>query len=213
MASPPSAPNKSPDVQADVQSEAVASSTSNTQPETQNEPAGPTLTPDVQPDLQSDEVTVTFVNNSANDVEVFWVDGDGGEQKYLDITPGDSFDQGTFPTHVWRVRDLDGNLLLEYTANENASQMVDILDESISSQNGASDLQASYTLDMDTVLDAWDVFMPTGVDNQVSAGVDGGSLYVQLSEYENKLPRFYLVNSDFDYSNVRVEVSTTKLRE
>ena len=69
--------------------------------------------------------------------------------------------------------------------------------------------QSSYTLNMDTVLDTWDVFMPTGVDNQVSAGVDGGSLHVQLSQYEEKLPRFYLVNREFDYSNVRVELSTT----
>jgi len=69
--------------------------------------------------------------------------------------------------------------------------------------------QSSYVLDMNTVLDTWDVFMPTGVDNQVLAEVDGGSLHVQLSQYEDKLPRFYLVNSDFDYSNVRVELAAT----
>lgn len=69
--------------------------------------------------------------------------------------------------------------------------------------------QSSYKLDLDTVLDTWDVFMPTGVESQVSAGADGGSLSVQLSQYEEKLPRFYLVNREFDYSNVRVELSTT----
>jgi len=77
------------------------------------------------------------------------------------------------------------------------------------SEISGDEVQSSYVLDMNTVLDTWNVFMPTGVDNQVSAEVDGGSLHVRLSDYEGKLPRFYLVNNDFDYSNVRVEVSTT----
>ena len=51
--------------------------------------------------------------------------------------------------------------------------------------------------------------MTTGIDSQVSSDVDSGSLLVQLSPYEDKVARFYLVNNAFDYSNVQVELVTT----
>jgi WD40 repeat protein len=66
-----------------------------------------------------------------------------------------------------------------------------------------------YTEEFDNNLDSWDGFMVSGIDNQVNAGVDGGSFYVQLSPDSEKVPRFYLVNPAFDYSSVQMELTTT----
>jgi WD40 repeat protein len=73
----------------------------------------------------------------------------------------------------------------------------------------SSGAQTSYTEDFNGNLDAWTSFMTTGIDSQVNSGVDSGSLIVQLSPYEDKVPRFYLVNNTFDYSNVQVEMVMT----
>jgi WD40 repeat protein len=69
--------------------------------------------------------------------------------------------------------------------------------------------QAFYTEEFDGGLDSWDAFMATGTDNQVEIGVDGGSLFVGLSPDAEKTPRFYLVNTDSEYSSVQVEAVTT----
>ncbi len=73
----------------------------------------------------------------------------------------------------------------------------------------SSSAQSSYTEDFKGNLDAWTSFMTTGIDGQVDSGIDNGSLNVQLSPYEDKIPRFYLVNDAFDYSNVQLEVVAT----
>jgi len=66
-----------------------------------------------------------------------------------------------------------------------------------------------YTEEFDNNLDSWDGFMVSGTENQVNAGVDGGSFYVQLTPDSEKVPRFYLVNPAFDYSSVQMEITTT----
>ena len=100
------------------------------------------------------------------------------------------------------------------TAAEQPAQVVatdtpipSITDTPQAAQSSGS--QSSYTEDFNGNLDAWTSFMTTGIDSQVSSGVNSGSLLVQLSPYEDKVARFYLVNNAFDYSNVQVELVTT----
>jgi hypothetical protein len=71
--------------------------------------------------------------------------------------------------------------------------------------------QSFYTENFDGSLDAWESFMGTGIDSQVSFGVENGNLSVQLSPYEDKIPRFYLVNNSYTYSQVAVELITTNV--
>jgi WD40 repeat protein len=69
--------------------------------------------------------------------------------------------------------------------------------------------QSFYTQNFDGNLDSWTSFMGTGIESQVSTSTQNGSLDVQLSPYEDKIARYYLVNNAFTYSNVKVEVVTT----
>lgn len=156
-------------------------------------------------------VTLVFTNNTATDVEVYWVDFEGKEQLYLTIPAGETDRQETYPAHVWRVRDPDGNLILEYAATDEAEQPVEIqageVSGNVSSQAPAS--QLLYTEEFDADLGAsWERFMVTGSENQVNARTDGGSLFVQLSPDAEKIPRFYLVNNASDYSSVQLELTT-----
>jgi WD40 repeat protein len=73
----------------------------------------------------------------------------------------------------------------------------------------SSDDRSFYIEEFDGNLDSWDGFMVSGIDSQVDAGFDNGSLVIQLSPFEEKVPRFNLVNPDFDYSNVQLELVTT----
>ncbi len=73
----------------------------------------------------------------------------------------------------------------------------------------AANSQSFYTEEFDGNLDAWEKFMASGTDNQVNVRVDGGSLFVQLSPYDEVVPRFYMVNPAFDYSSVQMEAVTT----
>jgi len=69
--------------------------------------------------------------------------------------------------------------------------------------------QSSYTEEFNGNLNSWSGFMTTGIDSQVNTNVTGGSLVVKLSPYEDKVPKVYLINNNFDYSNVQVEMVTT----
>lgn len=64
-------------------------------------------------------------------MDVYWLDFDGREQKFLSIGPGKSAVQGTYSTHAWRVRDLAGNIALDYVATEEDRQTVEIHADSV----------------------------------------------------------------------------------
>jgi len=73
----------------------------------------------------------------------------------------------------------------------------------------AGSSEAFYTEEFNGNLDSWDSFMVTGIESQVNAGIDNGSLFIQLSPFEDKVPRYYLVNPGFDYSSVQLELVIT----
>ncbi len=46
-------------------------------------------------------VNLTFVNNSDNIVDVYWIDYNCEQQLYGTLEPGGSYQQGTYATHPW----------------------------------------------------------------------------------------------------------------
>ncbi|HSG43643.1 MAG TPA: TIR domain-containing protein [Anaerolineales bacterium] len=225
-ANPPSTSNKPSDVQADAQSDAVAvaPSTSNTQPETQNEPEAPVPGAEEIPALKSGDgdtlVALIFENNSAGIVDVNWIDFEGVEKVYFTLEPGDFAEQGTYSTHVWRVRDANGNILADYIVTEDPKQTLSVSDTGVSNdeepdineepQDSQPVTGSLYTEEFDSDLSSsWDSFMASGEDRQVNAAYADGSLNIQLSPYDEKLPLFYVINSDNDYSSVQLELVTT----
>lgn len=81
---------------------------------TVNEPAGPC------------PVDVVFDNHAECQVEVYWFDG-ANENLYYTLNSGQSYTQGTFDTHIWRVRNAaNGNLILEYVTDGCDQQEVTI---------------------------------------------------------------------------------------
>ncbi|MCI0552262.1 MAG: TIR domain-containing protein [Anaerolineae bacterium] len=72
-----------------------------------------------------------------------------------------------------------------------------------------AELQNFYTEEFDGNLDTWSSFMTSGIDRQVETAFENGSLKIQLSPFEDRIPRFYWVNHSFTYTNVRLEAVTT----
>lgn len=185
--------------------------------------AGGTGTPET-PTLRSGDgttpVTLVIENNTALDVDVFWIDFDGLERPYYNLGPGDVVEQGTYATHIWRVRDLDGNIVMDYTVTDEPRQTMEITGDanSGSGQTGpvaatdepaGSAAESFYTEEFEQDSGAWTPFMTTGTENQVETSFDSGSLFVALSPDEDKIPRFYLLNNDSEYSAVQLDLTTT----
>jgi WD40 repeat protein len=190
------------------------------------QPGSPDSGPDTAPSVQSGDgdtpVTLIVENNTSFEVNVFWVDFDGVEQYYFSAAPGDIIEQGTYNMHVWRVRDTDGNFVMDYIVTDDPKQTLEITGEAVSSgaqpevetpadvpSSASGSGGAFYTEEFDGNLDAWREFMVSGTENQVDTFADNGSLFVRLSPDEDKIPRFYLVNDDSDYSSVQMEAVTT----
>ncbi|MCA8940178.1 MAG: DPP IV N-terminal domain-containing protein, partial [Planctomycetes bacterium] len=57
---------------------------------------------------QGGETRIVFVNQSATEVEVFWVNTDGQVRSYGKVAVGGSHSQHTFAGHLWLVRDAAG---------------------------------------------------------------------------------------------------------
>jgi dipeptidyl-peptidase 4 len=68
-----------------------------------------------------EDTTVTFVNRTAGEVELFWLDPDGKRQNYGRLRPGQEHEQHTFAGHVWLVVDAKNRPLGVKVATERAS--------------------------------------------------------------------------------------------
>ena len=68
------------------------------------------------------DTSMTFVNRTANDVEIFWLNTEGQRQSYGRIAPGKEHDQHTFAGHVWLVVDGSGKTLATFEAGEKATK-------------------------------------------------------------------------------------------
>ena len=163
-------------------------------------------------------VTLILTNETSTDVNIYWIDFEGAELLYYTAEPGSLIEQGTYSTHVWRVRDLDGNLIQDYTMTDEPEQILEITGEGIavppsdsaSGDSSSGKNASSYTEDFEGSLSSsWNGFMASGDDRQVDANFEGGGLNVVLSPVDEKFASYYLINTDSEYSNVQLELTTT----
>jgi hypothetical protein len=68
-----------------------------------------------------EETTVTFVNRTNAEIELFWRDSDGRRQSYGKVEAGGRHEQHTFAGHVWEVVGPDGRPLALFQAEERAA--------------------------------------------------------------------------------------------
>jgi dipeptidyl aminopeptidase/acylaminoacyl peptidase len=57
------------------------------------------------------DTALTFLNQSAGEIELFWLDGTGDRRSYGKLEPGGRRVQHTFEGHVWEIVDRDGKTL------------------------------------------------------------------------------------------------------
>jgi len=57
------------------------------------------------------ETEIEFINQTAKDIELAWIDGDGHSVSYGSIAAGESRSQHTFVNHVWVLRDRNKKVL------------------------------------------------------------------------------------------------------
>jgi dipeptidyl-peptidase 4 len=71
-----------------------------------------------------DETSITFINRTENDIEVYWVDAERKRQKYATVAAGAHHRQHTFAGHVWLAADTEGQTLAVFVATEEAGDAV-----------------------------------------------------------------------------------------
>ena len=64
------------------------------------------------------ETTITFINRSKADADIFWLDADGERKPYGTVQAGKERQQHTFAGHVWLVTDRQGKVLAAFEATE-----------------------------------------------------------------------------------------------
>jgi dipeptidyl aminopeptidase/acylaminoacyl peptidase len=92
-----------------------------------DEQAASSLQPHAEPhpSIQSDEETsVTFINRTDGDVELYWVDFEGERRLYATIRAGEQHQQHTFAGHVWLVTDKAGKTLAVFIATAEAGEAI-----------------------------------------------------------------------------------------
>jgi uncharacterized protein YkwD len=69
------------------------------------------------------QASITFVNNTNRQVDIYWVNYQCQEVKYNTLRPGQSYNQRTYVTHPWRIRDSQtGSILSEVVTRGGNSQ-------------------------------------------------------------------------------------------
>lgn len=65
-----------------------------------------------------EETSLTFINRTQGEVEMFWLNLEGERQGYGKIKAGEQRDQHTYAGHAWLVADSSGKTLAVYVAEE-----------------------------------------------------------------------------------------------
>lgn len=71
-----------------------------------------------------EETEIVFVNGSKEDVELFWLDTEGGRKSYGRLRPGQEKRQHTFEGHVWLATDRVGTTVAVFEADDSANRAV-----------------------------------------------------------------------------------------
>jgi len=64
------------------------------------------------------DTTITFVNRTQGEVEVFWLDSEGERRSYGKLAAGERRQQHTYTGHVWLVADAQGETLAVWEAQD-----------------------------------------------------------------------------------------------
>ena len=65
-----------------------------------------------------EDTSITFINRTVGEIEIFWSDLSGKRVSYGKLGPGDQRDQHTFAGHVWLVTDAAGKTLAVFEADD-----------------------------------------------------------------------------------------------
>jgi hypothetical protein len=85
----------------------------------------PTLSIEQAPKASSrtgPETSLTFVNRTPDEVELFWLNAEGTRQSYGKLEAGAEREQHTFAGHVWQAADASGKTLAVFQAEERHGQ-------------------------------------------------------------------------------------------
>lgn len=58
-----------------------------------------------------DDTSITFVNQTKEEAQIYWIAEGGERRRYGSVKPGDRYEQHTFTGHVWLVTDRAGKTL------------------------------------------------------------------------------------------------------
>ncbi len=85
-----------------------------------------TVTPSARSGNGVEQVTLIFSNQINEMLKINWVNFDGVEEFFADLSPLSSNSITTYNTHVWRIRDESRNLIGEIVATRDAIQAYQI---------------------------------------------------------------------------------------
>ena len=72
----------------------------------------------------TEETSLTFVNQTAGEIALFWIDLSGQRRSYGRVPAGERRDQHSFIGHVWRVETHDGQLLGVFAAGAKGREAI-----------------------------------------------------------------------------------------
>jgi dipeptidyl aminopeptidase/acylaminoacyl peptidase len=70
------------------------------------------------------ETSITFINRTNADVQVYWIDSEGERRYYATVRADQQYRQHTYAKHVWLVTDEGGKTLAVFVADEEAGDAV-----------------------------------------------------------------------------------------
>ena len=70
------------------------------------------------------ETSVTFINRTKKDVEIYWLDAQRQRKHYATVAAGDQHRQHTFAGHVWLVTDKSGKMQVVFMAEDEPADAV-----------------------------------------------------------------------------------------
>jgi dipeptidyl aminopeptidase/acylaminoacyl peptidase len=65
-----------------------------------------------------EETSITFINRTDKDVDIYWIDSERQRKHYATVAVGEQYRQHTYAGHVWLVTEKDGKPLLTFMADE-----------------------------------------------------------------------------------------------
>ena len=71
-----------------------------------------------------EETSITFINRTKKDIEIYWIDSERQRKLYATVAAGDQHRQDTFAGHVWLATDKEGKTLVTFMAEEEAADAI-----------------------------------------------------------------------------------------